>query len=141
MVSTSCFRSRTTIRPVIPTKNATIPPITPIWKAAKPLVKPFWALYITVISPISVPVSVAIPSHVPTARPAPTKFVMLPAKRLTQKATATDKSRYTATIPQSKFVKLVWPVAFVRADSIRFYSTWSRRKNWAFKSETSTLSC
>ena len=82
--------------------------------------KPFWALYITVISPISVPVNVAIPSHVPTARPAPTKFVILPANLLTQKATATERSRYIATIPQSKLVKLVWPVALVRADSIRF---------------------
>mgnify|MGYP004347067507 CR=1 FL=1 len=80
-------------KPVTPIKNATTPAMTPMWNDAKPVVKPFCALYITVIRPISVPVSVAMPSHGPTARPAPTKFVMLPANRLTQKATATESSR------------------------------------------------
>ena len=79
---------------------------------------PFCALYITVMRPISVPVSVAMPSQVPTARPAVTKFVMLPAYRLTKKAMPTESSRYTATITQSSVPKLVWLVALVRA-SIR----------------------
>ena len=67
------------MKPVRPMNNATTPAITPMWNAAKPAVNPFCALYITVMRPISVPVSVATPSHVPTARPALTKFVMLPA--------------------------------------------------------------
>ena len=48
-------------------------------KRSEPTGESLLALYITVIRPISVPVNVAMPSQGPTAQPAPTKFVMLPA--------------------------------------------------------------
>ncbi len=59
------------MKPLSPTRRVTIPAMSAMWKAANPPVNPFWALYIRVMSPISVPVMVATPSQTPTLRPAP----------------------------------------------------------------------
>jgi len=79
---TSIRRNGTTMKPVSPTMRVTIAAANAIWKAAKPPVKPFWAEYMTVTSPSSVPIIVAIARNVFKPRPATIKSVTLLMYRL-----------------------------------------------------------